>query len=56
MLPMHPHPAMSQALISEFNGERTRVVRRPSPRHSSRLRAARSRRAARVAAATGGCA
>ena len=32
---MHPHPALSQALISEFNGERTRVVRRPSPRHSS---------------------
>ena len=46
---MNPHPALSQALITEFNGERTRVVRRPS-RHRSRLRAARSRRAARVAA------
>jgi hypothetical protein len=25
---MNPHPALSQALITEFNGERTRVRRR----------------------------
>ena len=50
---MHPHLALSRALIAEFNGERTRVVRRPSPRrHTSPLRAVRSRRAARVAAAS----
>ena len=49
MLPMHPHRALSQALIAEFNGERTRTVR--TPRRSSRLRAVRSRRAARTAAA-----
>ena len=49
---MNPHPAVSQALITEFDRERTRTVRRPSPRrHRSRLRAVRSRRAARTAAA-----
>ena len=50
---MHPHTALSQALITEFNGERTRVVRRSSPRRSFRVRAARSRRAARAVPA--GC-
>ena len=24
---MHPHPAIAQALITEFDGERTRVAR-----------------------------
>ena len=28
---MNPHPAISQALITEFDRERTRTVRRPSP-------------------------
>jgi hypothetical protein len=49
---MHPHPALSLALITEFSHERTRTVRQPSARpRSSRLRAARPRRAARAAAA-----
>ncbi len=35
---MNPHPALSQALITEFNGERTRTVRRqPSRRRRARL-------------------
>ena len=49
MLPMHPHTALSLALITEFDRERTQTVRRPSPRSRGlRLRAARSRRAARA--------
>ena len=31
MLAMHPHPALSQALITEFNGERTRMGPPPLP-------------------------
>jgi hypothetical protein len=54
MLVMHPHPSLFQALMAELDRERTRVVRRPSPRRGiSHLRVARSRRAARAAAA--GC-
>jgi hypothetical protein len=47
---MHPHTALSLALMDEFHGERTRIRRR-SPRRDVRLRAARRRsRAARAAA------
>ena len=28
MLPMHPHPALSQALMTVYSAERTRVRRR----------------------------
>jgi len=49
---MHPHPALSRALMAELDRERTRVVRRPSSRlRMPHLRAARPRRAARAAAA-----
>jgi hypothetical protein len=52
---MHPHTALSLALIAEFDRERTRIVHPPSPRHRGfGLRAARSRWAARLAPA--GCA
>jgi hypothetical protein len=51
---MHPHPSLSLALMAELDRERTRVARRPSPRRRvPSLRVARSRRAARAAAA--GC-
>ena len=49
---MNPHPSLSLALMAEFDRERTRIARpgrRRLPR--PRLRAARSRRAARAAAA-----
>jgi hypothetical protein len=51
---MNPHPTISLALMAEFDRERTRLAR-PAPRTLSlpRLRAARSRRAARAAAAAG---
>ena len=52
---MNPHPSLSLALMAEFDRERTRVTRPGSRRlPMPRLRAARSRRAARLAAA-GGC-
>ena len=52
---MHPHTAISLALIAELGRERTRIVRPPSPKHRGfGLRAVRSRRAPRLAPA--GCA
>jgi hypothetical protein len=51
---MHAHPSLSLALMAELDRERTRSVRRPSPRRRMpHLRVARPRRAARAAAA--GC-
>jgi hypothetical protein len=52
---MNPHPTISLALMAEFDRERTRLARPAAARRlpSPRLRAARSRRAARAAAA--GC-
>jgi hypothetical protein len=35
---MNPHPALSQALITEFNGERTRVRRRFRPSGGAAVR------------------
>ena len=49
---MHPHTALSLALMGELNRERTRVVRPGSRRtRTPHLRAVRHRRAARAAAA-----
>jgi hypothetical protein len=50
MLAMHPHPALTLALIGELDRERTRVTRSPTRRfRAPRLRVARPRRAARAA-------
>ena len=47
---MHPHPAITIALMGELDRERTRVTRSASrPLRVPRLRAARPRRAARAA-------
>ena len=57
---MHPHPAFSQALIAEFNGERTRIARhrrfRPSGGAAVReFRPLGHGRRRSVSAASAGC-
>jgi len=48
---MHPHPILTRALMTELDGERTRVSRPRARRpRAPRLRVARPRRAARAAA------
>jgi len=53
MPPMHPHPSLAYALMEVLDHERTSVPRHRATRPPKpRLRAVRSRRAARAAAVT----